>query len=137
MHWILLFSIAINGYNFKRVAIIPVGRFYNRIVGVDMNHNGLDEIIFERLFRCPDTRDGWVIWEYKGENQYDSVYTYIPSDTFLFIGDRRGIAGDGDKDGLSEICASLYAKGEELGVPIRIGTAVLESPDPHSFPSDI
>ena len=110
---------AVNGYKFDRIAHIS-GIYGGNAPRIgDADHNGLDELIF-----------GKAVLEYHPVNQYLKVYEIGYSDT-IFTG--IGCVGDGDKDGLSEFLMGTTIQSHTERWHISY---ILESKDPHSFPSD-
>jgi len=130
-------------YRFNKIAQIrsstPVGGYGVLLFIGDTDHDGLNELIFwTNYYHDNDLRTTlpWEIWEYREGNEYELEYVG-PSDTTQ--GFTPYWVGDIDKDGLSDMIGDYeYGHCRYGGVCFDSSKiAMLESPDFHSFPTQI
>ena len=117
----------------KRVAELPYGAEYGRLLCGDTDHDSLSEMIFAWSFPAPH----WAVWEYEPVSQYHVVY----ADTWANPPWPPGIdtgsfypwdIGDIDRDGLRDLLGyHVYCDSYHY----RFVLGVMESPDPHSYPA--
>ncbi len=117
----------------KRVAFLPAGSMAAGIypIGVDSDHNGLNEIIFHISYR-------WEIWEHRPINQYQLVYAdtgaypYPPGiETGNF---EPKDVGDIDQDGLTDL---LGMNVENANDTLYYLATTQESPTYFAYPESL
>ncbi|MBM3315057.1 hypothetical protein FJY71_04345 [candidate division WOR-3 bacterium] len=118
----------------KRVAELAYGTLSGHVLCGDADHDGANEMIFGRARpRC------WEVWEVKFPNRYSVVladtggYPYPPG---IDIGNfKPWDIGDIDGDSLTDLLGHHVFFEDSISYRFVLG--VQESPDLHSYPSEL
>ncbi|MEO0099281.1 MAG: T9SS type A sorting domain-containing protein, partial [candidate division WOR-3 bacterium] len=124
----------------KRVCFLPTGNYDELcyLICYDTDHNGLNELIFERVIRTYVS--AWMVWEYRPFNRYELVfadtgaYPYPPGVT---TGNFRPYdVGDIDQDGLTDLVGPNIEKPQNPDTFYNLVTTQ-ESPNYFYYPESL